>query len=453
MRLRLFPLIALWVCLALAACSSGADKRAKELKIDRSKFGAYLLKELPAKIDLPARINLDNKIELLGFDYQPKPLKSGQPYILTFYFRALSEMTESYTFFGHLEPQNGRSFRGHLDHLPLGGRFPTSVWKKGDIIKDTFRGRLEAGFPAQEGMIWAGFYNGDKRLAVAEASQKDADAEGRARLGIVKVEEQPELKLSLTADKIKDGALTIDGKLDEPEWQKANETAPFVYTNGDPVNKNGTKVRALWDSKFLYLAFYCDDDDVWTSYFKHDDRTDKEENVEIMIDADGSGSTYIELQVNPANTVFDAYFEKRRSDLAKAMTFDAHLKTAVQVNGTLNKRDDVDHGWTAEVAIPYEAISDAPHRPPLPGDAWRLNFYRMDKPKTGGQVGSMWSPTYVGDYHTLDRFGTLVFSGDAPSANNGPKGEPVGFTKTVTVKPGEKEGEAHTKIIKIKTHR
>ena len=453
MRARLFMFTTLLALLALSACSSAADKRAQELKIDRSKLGAYVLKEPPAKIDLPAHINLDNKIELLGFDYQPKPLQPGKPYILTFYFRALSEMTETYTFFGHLEPQNGRSFRGHLDHAPLGGRFPTSVWKKGDVIKDTFRGRLEAGFPSMTGLLWAGFYSGEKRLPVVQANQDLADPDGRVRLGLLQIEEQPEVKLALRASKITDGALKIDGKLDEPAWQKAEQTAPFVFTNGDTVAKNGTKVRALWDSKYLYLAFYCDDDDIWTSYFKHDDRTDREENVEIMIDADGSGSTYIELQVNPANTVFDAYFEKRRSDLAKAMTFDSHILSAVAIDGTLNKRDDVDRGYTVEVAIPYEALADAPHKPPLPGDSWRLNFYRMDKPKIGGQVGSMWSPTYVGDYHTLDRFGTLIFSELAPNAENGPPGEPVKIEKTVVVKPGQKEGEAHTKIITIKTHR
>ena len=133
----------------------------------------------------------------------------------------------------------------------------------------------------------------------------------------------------------------------------------------------------------------------------------KQEAVEIYIDADGSRSTYYELQINPRNVVFDAYFPEVRKDMDLA--FDAKMKTAVQVYGTLDDRKDKDQRWVVEAAIPFASIADAKNKPPKPREEWRINFYRMERPSLGGLAASMWSPTLVGDFHTPQRFGKVIF--------------------------------------------
>src|SRR5262249_983453 len=139
-----------------------------------------------------------------------------------------------------------------------------------------------------------------------------------------------------------------------------------------------------------------------------------QEADEVMIDADGDGKTYIELQVAPNGTTFDSYlpgYRQNQNDWESGMT------SAVKVDGTLNKRDDVDKGWTVEIALPLWAVEGGadpgPQVPPRVGDVWRINFYRMDLPKGRPQLASGWSPPLVGDFHRLDKFGEIVFADEA----------------------------------------
>ena len=82
--------------------------------------------------------------------------------------------------------------------------------------------------------------------------------------------------------------------------------------------------------------------------------------------------------------------------------------------GTLNKRDDQDKGWLAEIAIPLADVNglakDGVKVPPKLGDSWRLNMFRMDSPEGKPQLASAWSPPLVGDFHALDKFGEIVFA-------------------------------------------
>jgi hypothetical protein len=122
------------------------------------------------------------------------------------------------------------------------------------------------------------------------------------------------------------------------------------------------------------------------------------------------------------------------------------MKAAVSVDGTLNKRDDEDKKWTAELAIPIEAAKgkekEMKNVPPKVGTEWRVNFFRMDQPNGRPQSGTGWSPPMVGDFHALEKFGILVFGdekGKAPTvAATPPSGEPAKKADEKT--PAEKKG-------------
>jgi len=95
----------------------------------------------------------------------------------------------------------------------------------------------------------------------------------------------------------------------------------------------------------------------------------------------------------------------------------------------LNKREDQDKGWTAEIAIPLEDVKGMDDKstltlPPALGTVWRINMYRMDVPQGKPQQAAGWSPPLVGDFHALDRFGELVF-GDAQGAVPPPPAPPT----------------------------
>src|SRR5262249_49828664 len=116
-------------------------------------------------------------------------------------------------------------------------------------------------------------------------------------------------------------------------------------------------------------------------------------------------------EVSPLNTVFDARVfspeRDRRSMLVDRDWNAPGLRTAAGVSGTLDRRDDTDLGWIAELAIPFADLGlDGP---PAPGTVWRANFYRIER----GHVEEFpaWSPTFKEppDFHLPDCFGELVF--------------------------------------------
>jgi len=88
----------------------------------------------------------------------------------------------------------------------------------------------------------------------------------------------------------------------------------------------------------------------------------------------------------------------------------ARVQVAITVRGTLNDSTDVDHGWIAEIAIPFADIAPyAPHLPQALGDIWRLNLYRIDD--RSNRQYSLWSDTRRPrpQFDAPERFGVVRF--------------------------------------------
>ncbi len=55
------------------------------------------------------------------------------------------------------------------------------------------------------------------------------------------------------------------------------------------------------------------------------------------------------------------------------------LRVGIQLDGTLNQREDVDAGWTVELALPWqgmESLGDETALPPRDGDVWHIGLAR-----------------------------------------------------------------------------
>src|SRR5262249_9966760 len=223
------------------------------------------------------------------------------------------------------------------------------------------------------------------------------------------------------------GRMVVDGKGDEPDWASAPATEPFkVAQGGGPVDGEAT-AKLLWDDKNLYVLVTVADKDVASQYTKHDDPIWKEDAVELFIDADKNGAGYVELQVSPRNVTFDSWFEKGRAAGGDGKG-ESRAVAGVTVDGTLDVRDDTDKGWTAEMAIPLDAVKGrdaamAVRIPPEIGDTWRLNFVRVDKPKDGNLSASSWADITIQDFHAVDRLKLVAF-GDAKGQTVAPPPPP-----------------------------
>lgn len=213
--------------------------------------------------------------------------------------------------------------------------------------------------------------------------------------------------------RVPEGSITIDGRLDDASWQSADLISAFTLSDGSGLASRNTSARLCWDSRYLYIAFECDDPDIWGTMLNRDDPIFDEEVVETFIDSGSTLTDYHEFQMSPLGTLFDAVVRNPTGDRAQ-MTVDRTWDcdgwlTGVGIDGTVNDRSIPDRGWTVEWAIPFASLKGAPNTPPRDGDAWRINLFRIDLTPT--PEFSCWSPTMrvPPDFHVPRAFGTLLF--------------------------------------------
>lgn len=203
--------------------------------------------------------------------------------------------------------------------------------------------------------------------------------------------------------------IQIDGKLDDPAWQKA-EAANLVRTQDGTDPHFPTEVRLLWDDTYLYIGFSCVDEEIWATMTVRDEHLWEEEVVEVFVNPNGDEIGYWEFEVNPLNTLLDLYVMNRAGIPTHSLwDWDSrNIHHAVFVDGNPRRRDSIDRFWSAEIAIPWEDFATAPHLPPIAGDCWRINFFRIDQYQ-GKEELSAWNPTYQPTFHVPRRFGELHF--------------------------------------------
>jgi hypothetical protein len=176
-----------------------------------------------------------------------------------------------------------------------------------------------------------------------------------------------------------------------------------------------TTVRAFITDSDLWIGARMQDERVWGERKNRDDETWKEEVLEIFIDVNGDGNDYLELQITPLGTIFDANFKKRlgfgegsreeQINAAKAFNIEG-LESAIHVDGTVNKDDDKDTAWMAELKIPLSSIPGIAEGGPKANDNWAVNVYRFDRPAKGKTFAYGWSTEPRGDFHQVDKFGS-----------------------------------------------
>jgi hypothetical protein len=366
------------------------------------------------------RVNadLEGKVTYLGLDVDRDVIQPGEQFTLTHYWR-VHKRVDGWKIFVHLNGPNKKGFI-NADHKPIGGRYPATKWKPGEIVRDQHKVTLPNNWKEPKVMVFAGLWKG--KLRMKPAGPKDAENRVLAAtlpVGAAKV--APTKPKRLVALQTKQ-PVKLDGVLDEEVWGKAASSGVFVNTlNGGPVPQK-TEAKVIWDDKHLYVGFHCQDEDVWSSLDKRDDKLWTQEAVEMFIDANGDGKDYIELQINPTAAIFDSYLPEYRKN---QNDWNSKLVAKVKVGGTLNKREDKDDHWSVEIAIPWADVKGRGayelELPPKPGALWKVNFFRMDQPKGKPQQASAWSPPMVGDFHVLAKFGELAFADEGGKIPAGTK--------------------------------
>jgi len=240
------------------------------------------------------------------------------------------------------------------------------------------------------------------------------------------------------------GPILVDGKLDESSWQAAPRSTAFVDIVTGEVAWFDTRVAMLWDDDNLYFGFTAEETDVWCTLTERDSKIYEENDLEIFI---AGRDAYYEFEINALNTIYEVFWiwkdifkpspefdpASQRTLVLDGVGGHVHprgerrgfldwdfpgLQHAVHVDGTLNKHDDVDRGWTAEVALHWKGLAlmaDGRPLPPKDGDVWRIDCSRFQKIGRNGEMlnpcaGWTWNRHGHYDSHIPEVFPRITFS-------------------------------------------
>jgi hypothetical protein len=221
----------------------------------------------------------------------------------------------------------------------------------------------------------------------------------------------------LEAPRLQAGAVTIDGKLDDPAWRRAPSTGHFVHPGtgkavpGSPVN---AEARVAWDPGHLLLCFTVKDSAPTSPFSPKDEDPhvwERSSAVEVMLQPGDpkDNRAYFEIQVDVAGAVWDTRFDDYNRPITMVdgnrrfghQSWKSGLEQAVVVDKRRGR-------YTMEIAVPWSALKNPRAKtPPASGDVWRFNLYSF---RDGQRHALAWSPILgQGNFHRTSRFGRVRF--------------------------------------------
>ena len=140
----------------------GKMRRFGELKV-RGQGTAVLT---AADVDIANRLEADfaNGIQLLGYDVETKSPQPGEALHLTLYWLSDEPITQRYKVFTHLlgDVFNGETENflwGQQDNEPVNASRPTTTWRTGEVIVDSYAIPIAPHAPSSEYRIEIGLYD------------------------------------------------------------------------------------------------------------------------------------------------------------------------------------------------------------------------------------------------------------------------------------------------------
>lgn len=241
--------------------------------------------------------------------------------------------------------------------------------------------------------------------------------------------------------------IEIDGVDNEASWAKTQWSSAFIDIEGVKQPTYKTQVKMLWDNSYFYILAKIEEPHVWADIKEHDAIIFHNNDFEVFVDPDGDANNYYEIEINAINTVWDLFITKpyREKNVVLNDWTATGLKSAITIDGTLNNHNDIDTGWTLEIAIPWSVYKTSYFENVVPKDQfWRVNFSRVnwDFQITNGkyerkkdannqllhEYNWVWSPQGVINMHEPEKWGYVFFSSKTAGSNNSfniPDDEPI----------------------------
>ena len=199
-------------------------------------------------------------------------------------------------------------------------------------------------------------------------------------------------------------APTIDGILNEAEWNRAQPITDFLQRDpdeGQPASER-TEVRILYDDEALYIGaimFDRDPSKILARLARRDDEVESD-FISIRIDSYHDHQTAFEFTINAAGVKTDIlqYNDGREEDPSWDVVWDA--ETALTSDG-----------WSAELKIPFKALRFTGQ----PSQEWGIQFIRYISRKRERQ---QWVLIRKRESGFVSKFGHLVGLDNIPLPTN-----------------------------------
>ena len=137
----------------------------------------------PAKFQpqQPVFTNWNDELSLIGYDISGSEFKAGETITINLYFQPLTDMSVKYTAYihqlGSVNPETGSPIWSQVDREPCFQTYPTSWWREGEIIRDTFHLTISPETPTGEYTLTTGFYCWPEltQLNIVESSHENTN--------------------------------------------------------------------------------------------------------------------------------------------------------------------------------------------------------------------------------------------------------------------------------------
>jgi hypothetical protein len=176
------------------------------------------------------------------------------------------------------------------------------------------------------------------------------------------------------------GPITVDGELDEPEWQLAEPAGNFIQRlprTGEPATEP-TEVRLIYDDTNLYVGVHCFDSlgrkGITIKDIKRDFWTLDSDGFQIVIDTFDDDQNSFLFGTNPGGAKFDMQIGGDGAAGNTSWNGIWHVQTRI-----------TDEGWQVEMAIPFRTLRFSNK----PVQVWGVNFERRVRRKF---EDSYWAP-------------------------------------------------------------
>jgi hypothetical protein len=215
-------------------------------------------------------------------------------------------------------------------------------------------------------------------------------------------------------------APAVTAAADDPAWAGAPQidqlTLPFGSKQADQILP--TQIAVRWDAEWLYIRFTSTGAMPYSPFGDQRDATHYQgDAVEVFLDPVGDGRQYFELQLSPANGVFDQntlITTEPKSDskgrlVGSVLATDYWPNVGYDMKGLRTASRVTGEGaaavWIADFAIPAEAaLRRLGKKQFAEGMALRINFlrYHWTGPKEDTKrklIPMNWSPVVFGCPH------------------------------------------------------